>query len=221
MPSTMQRMKDLSKSMAPVETMETIDNEVGGLIGQSSSGSRLRNLTQVYSARRKLNLNSAVNHAGAQLADIMEMCKTGHDAGIEKFVRYVQAAPEPMCILASERQLDEMVCKCCDESQFVCVGVDPTFKLGAFFVTPLVFALRMLVTKQHGKSPTYLGPMLIHQTQKFSSYHFFASQLAGLRKEVRNVRAIRTDGEIALYEAFLQVFPNAIHLHCFSHFKKM
>jgi hypothetical protein len=32
-------------------------------------------------------------------------------------------------------------------------------------------------------------------------------------------RAIGTDGLIALYEAFLQVFQNATHLCCFSHFK--
>jgi hypothetical protein len=31
--------QDLSKNLAPVKTMETIDNEVGGLLGQSSSGS--------------------------------------------------------------------------------------------------------------------------------------------------------------------------------------
>lgn len=53
-PSTMNRMKDLCKEMGPVATMETIDNQVGDIVGQSSSGSRLRNLAQVYTARRKL-----------------------------------------------------------------------------------------------------------------------------------------------------------------------
>lgn len=223
MPSTLGHMKDLCKTTAPVEILEAIDDEVGDIIGQSSSSSHLHNLTQVYSAQRKLKLegNPVTSKSNvAQLADTMEMCESGHDAGNEKFVRCVQAAPEPMCILASDRQLDEMVRNFTDESQFFCLGVDPTFKLGAFYVAPIVFALRMLVTRQHGKSPIYLGPMLIHQTQQFSAYHYFASQLPGLRKELVNVRAIGTDGEVALYEAFSHVFTKAVYLHCFSHFKR-
>lgn len=81
-------------------------------------------MSHVCSARRKLKLdgNSTSN---AQLAEIMEMCKKGHCSSNEP------SAPEPMCILASNRQLDEMVRNCTDE-QFVSLGIDPTFKLGEF-----------------------------------------------------------------------------------------
>ena len=78
----------------------------------------------------------------------------------------------------------------------------------------------MLVTKPHGKSPTYLGPMLIHQTQKFQAYNFFASQLVSLKSQLTDVKAIGTDGETALFDAFSIVYQNAIHLCCFSHFKR-
>ena len=69
----------------------------------------------------------------------------------------------------------------------------------------------MLVSKQSGKSPVYLGPILIHKTQKFSSYHYFASQIVALKPELRNIQAIGTDGETALYNALKLVFTMASH----------
>ena len=62
---------------------------------------------------------------------------------------------EPMCILTTDRQLDEMSRSCTSSSNFVTVGVDPTFKLGSFYVTPMVFPLHMLFSKQTGNSPIY------------------------------------------------------------------
>ena len=56
-PSTMARLKEVCQNLSPVGTMELIDEEVGDIIGQSSSGSRLRNLSQVYNARKKLKLD--------------------------------------------------------------------------------------------------------------------------------------------------------------------
>ena len=158
--------------------------------------------------------------SNVQLAEAMEMCKAGHGCKGKSFVRCVQAAPEPMCILASDRQICEMVRNFTDPTHFVPISVDPTFKLGDFYVTPIVFPLRNMITKSNGKSPTYLGPMLIHQTQKFSAYHYFASQLVSLQPELAKVKAIGTDGEQALYDAFSTVFPSAVHLRCFMHFKR-
>ena len=99
-------------------------------------------------------------------------------------MRCVQAAPEPMCVFATDRQLDEIVRDCTDGTNFVPIGVNSTFKLGDFFVTPIVFTLQMLVPKQSGKSPVYLGSILINQTQKVSAYHYFASQIVGLKPEL-------------------------------------
>ena len=46
-PSTIAHMKELCQDMGPVATMDVIDNDVGDIVGQTSSGSRLRNLSQV------------------------------------------------------------------------------------------------------------------------------------------------------------------------------
>ena len=213
----MKRLKEVCKEKDPVPTMELIDSEVGDVVGQSSSGSRLRNLRQVTNAKRKLKLDSGCK---SELAETMEKCKTGLGPSGVSFVRCVEAAPEPMCILATDRQIHEMVHNCTDTSAFVPIGVDPTFKLGKFYVTPIVFPLRMLVSKETGKSPVYLGPLLIHQSQKFTAYRYFASQLVGLDSRLKDIRAIGTDGEAALYDALKSVFPSAVHLRCFIHFKR-
>ena len=84
----------------------------------------------------------------------------------------------------------------------------------------MVFPLKMLIATQTGKSPVYLGPILIHQTQKFSAYHYLASQIVGLRPELKHIQAFGTDEEAALYNALKLVYPSAIHLRCFIHFKK-
>ena len=149
----------------------------------------------------------------------MELCKSGQNKN-NPFVRCVQAAPKPMCVLATDRQLDEMVRNCTDNSNYVPIGVDSTFKLGRFYVTPIIFPLKMMVAKGTGKSLTYLGPLLIHQSLKFSNYHYFASQVMGLCPSLKNTKAIGTDGEGPLHEAFCGVFPKAVHLRCFSHFQR-
>jgi hypothetical protein len=215
--SVLQRMKEICKDKDPVATMEVIDSEAGDVVGQSSAGSRLRNVRQVTNAKRKLKLDSG---GKCELADTMEKCKTVVGPDGVTFVRCVVSAPEPMCILGTNRQLQEMVRNCTDSSVFVPIGVDPTFKLGNFYVTPVVFPLRMLISKETGKSPIYLGPMLIHQSQKYSAYYYLASQLVGLNSNLKNIRAIGTDGESALYSALTTVFPHAVHLRCFNHFKK-
>ena len=215
----MKRVKVLCTEMDSVATMEKIDQEVGDVVGQASAGSRLRNVRQVTNARRsKLVLDSG---SKSQLAETMEMCQTGIGSNGESFVRCVQAAPEPMCILCTDRQLEEMIRNCTDPHLFSPIGVDPTFQLGDFFVTPMIFPLRYMVSKHTGNSPIYLGPILIHKTQKFLSYHYFASQVVGLKPELRKIKAIGTDGEIALIDALKEVFPDAIHLRCFNHFRKI
>ena len=143
LPSTIDRMKKLASEKGPVATFEQIDKEIGDVVGQQSAGSRLRNPQQVSNARRRLNL--AHGKPGNYLTEAMELCKSGQNKN-NPFVRCVQAAPEPMCVLATDRQLDEMVRNCTDNSNYVLIGVDPTFKLGRFYVTPIVL-FQLTVTK--------------------------------------------------------------------------
>lgn len=57
------------------------------------------------------------------------MCKKS--SGSQVYVRSVEAAPEPMCILTTDQQLSDME-RFCTNDPFSVVSVDPTFNLGPF-----------------------------------------------------------------------------------------
>ena len=78
------------------------------------------------------------------------------------------------------------------QQQVGVLSLDPTFDLGKFYVTPMVLPLQMFCSKRTGKSLYYIGPFLIHQTLKEPAYHYFCSQLVGMRSSLRNVLSVGT-----------------------------
>ena len=56
------------------------------------------------------------------LLEAMEKCKTK-----DGYVREVVGAPEPMAVLATDRQLKDIELHCCREDDFSILGIDPTF----------------------------------------------------------------------------------------------
>ena len=62
-----------------------------------------------------------------------------------------------------------------------------------------------------------MGPILIHYRKNFGSFLFFASSLLSLRRELQCIRAVGTDGEKALIDAFNHELRFATHLYCFIH----
>ena len=144
-----------------------------------------------------------------------KLCESG-----EKFVRVVTASPEPMCLLATDQQLDDIARFGTNPSRFCVLSIDPTFLLGDFSVTCITYR-NLLVTDSHtGQSPIMLGPLFVHQCKSYSTYHCFASSLLGIAPKLAEILAFGTDGEEALVKAFTQQFKFAIHLRCFRHMKQ-
>ena len=145
------------------------------------------------------------------------MCK--ESSGCETaFVRSVECAPEPMCILATDQQLADMERFCTADVSSV-LSVDPTFNLGAFYVTPTTYH-NLLVETKGGNNPILLGPVLIHQTKTFRPFHYFASTMIRLNPQLVNLKAFGTDGESELIKAFQMCFPKAVHLRCTNHIRQ-
>ena len=55
----------------------------------------------------------------------MEQCKNAEKNEI--FVQDVSCAPEPMAVLCTEQQLNDIERFCCDPFNFCILGIDPTF----------------------------------------------------------------------------------------------
>ena len=124
-----------------------------------------------------------------------------------------------MCLLATNRQLHDMVRFCTNRDEFSIVGVDPTFNLRDFSITVTTYRHLQLYDRTTKKHPVLLGPLLIHQRKSKQSYYFMASSLVGLCPQLSSLLCFGTDGEKALGDAFELQFQNATHLLCFLHVK--
>ena len=71
----------------------------------------------------------------------------------DTFIRAIDVATEPMCVLATNQQLLDMERFCCGQGNNVSVlSVDPKFNLGSFYVTPTTYQNLMIkngTTKVH------------------------------------------------------------------------
>lgn len=215
--STIEKIKQCS-SMSTKDVITTVTEDVGGLVNARSMGSLPKSREQVsyYKHRGENTSSSGRNKSEDVLYNVMLQCKSNNS---DAFVRTVVAAPEPMAVLCTDQQLDDMVRFLTNPAEFSIMGVDPTFNFGDFNATPIVYRNLLLQHRTKGHCPVMLGPILVHHQKKFSSYNFFASTLISLRPTLRNVIAFGTDGEEELYKAFGTQFPNAIHLRCFRHYR--
>ena len=209
-PSTIQQIKEVAKDHRPSSAFELVDEEMEKE-DHLGIGKLPRSRKQVSDIRKKLFATQSTD----DLAVMMERCKY-NEAGNPQFVRSVQAAPQPLCVLATDLQLKQLQFCCTDPEEFsvLCFG-DPTFNLGAFYVTPVVFLHKAFISKRTGNAPIFLGPTLIHQRMNTEAYSYFAYQLQILLPPLRYIKAVGTDGEAALVNAFENAFPNAVHVRCF------
>ena len=132
LPSTLQSLKEEAENHAPKAVVNSVYERNGGIMSAHSVGSLPRNREQVSNIRRGTE-NSLCSNKGLHdpLFMVMEQSKACGD----KFVRVVTASPEPMCVLATDQQLDDLVRFSTNNGRFGILAIDPTFSLGDFNVT--------------------------------------------------------------------------------------
>ena len=156
--------------------MKQVYQESGGIQNVRSGSELPRNVQQARYLQKKQEFkNEPITLPNTDtLAAIMQQCKAT-STGPHAYIRAVQAAPEPVCVLATDQQICDLV-RFCTNSKFSVLTVNPTFNLGPFNVTPMTYE-NLLVNNKEGKHPLLLGPVLIHQTKTLSPFHLFASTL--------------------------------------------
>ena len=159
----------------PKEAVHKVFSQKGGLLEAQSISELPRGRTQAYNLKKSMQKEQLSPHTSMGTRDmlyvVMEQCKSAEKEDI--FVQDVTCAPEPMAVLCSAQQLNDVVRFCCDSYNFSILGVDPTFNLGDFSVTPTVYRHLLLQDPRTGKSPLLLGPTLVHYRKQFRSYNFF------------------------------------------------
>ena len=215
-PSTLRKCEASVRMKAPKKALREVEELQGGVVGANSTCDLPRNRKQMKNLKRSQQSSSTNNGHSDVLAHVMQMCK--ESCGTDSvFVQSVEAAPEPMCVLATPQQLVDME-RFCTGSPSSVLSIDPTFNLGPFYVTPTTHNL--LVKTSTGNHPIMLGPLLIHKTKMFRPFHYFASTLIRLNPQLLNLKAYGTDGEIEMIKALAICFPKAIHLRCTNHLRQ-
>jgi len=222
-PSTKQRIKEECLVHGPDNVVSSISAEAGGIVGATAPGKLPRDAKQVSNFKRKLSFQSrssklASNAGGDDLFVVMQQAYS--DDPSHRFVRAVNAAPEPAVVVATNSQFRDLARFCTSPFEFSVLTIDPTFSLGDFDVTLITFRHLLLQSKRFKQSPVFVGPACIHFKKSFATYLFFASTVIGQCRELEGVRALGTDGESALIDAFKHEFGFAQHLTCFIHVRR-
>ena len=198
--------------MPPLQVLAEVENKAGGILGAKAGCDLPRNRQQVYNAKKSHKTQSDT------LAEIMRVCKETI-ATSDAFIQSVEAAPEPMCVLATPQQLTDLE-RFCTAERFCVLSADPTFNLGPFYVTPLTYQNLLMQSVKSANHPLMLGPVLVHQTKTFHAFSYLASTLVRLKPMLRKIKAFGTDGESELIRAFQIAFPDAVHLRCTNHLRQ-
>ena len=217
--STLEDIKENLPSVSPKQIVQQSYEKVGGVLEMKSSGEVSRNRRQVYNMKSYQGSTSSLasNCEKDLVYDLLEQ----HYSSEQDFVRSVSFEEGVMSVVGSDQQFVD-ICRFCsgvDPVSASVLGIDPTFNLGDFYVTPTVYEQKLLKNRVTGKHPIFIGPTLIHQDRKAGTYHYFASQIRKIRPQMEGLVAFGTDGEEALSSAFSSVFPQSTHLLCYIHKK--
>ena len=141
--STLKKIKQETREAGPKEVVATVSAKVGGVIGARAPGQLPRGEMQVTNAKRTLKLGEG---HGDELLMMTQQAKTS-----DRFVREIKAAPEPAIVVASDRQLDDLLVVrfCGTQSGAECsiLTVDPTFTLRDFECTLITYRHLFLVSQ--------------------------------------------------------------------------
>ena len=215
-PSTKRMMeKKLSQGKRPSAVYDEVFEDSGGIIGLQSLGSVPRSRQEVKDvSRRRFGKTSGKGYD--DMYHLVEKCKEDNE-GKEPYLRRVVLAPEPMCVLASHNQLEDMTKFLTDGANPVVMGVDATFNLGNFLATLVTYKHPMLLERESGKSPVMLGPALLHVQRSVQSYGYLGQVITSLSPGLKNVQWIGTDRERAIFSGLQNSMPNAKRILCTKH----
>ena len=218
-PSTIKAIQESSSSKSVLKVYDDVFEAAGGLEQSTSMSIEPRNKMQIYNAR-KLKCNSgsnSVNHGKDELFDLLELLKQHQLDANGGFLREVTLSTSPSAVLASQRQLENLVTFCCQPNEFSVLGIDATFNLGDFYVTLTTYRNFTLRNSQTRVTPVFIGPTFLHMERRTQDYHSFFSSLLRLEPRLSSLKAYGTDGEMAIMNALEACFPTAISLRCFIH----
>lgn len=194
-------------SKRPKYVVQNAIDELGGLLHLSNTTNIPRNENQLYNLIRHKNSDDI-------LKQVIAMSQYD-DSGI----LFVAEVPHLVIVLGHKWQLDllEMVTNPSDSNLQNIIGIDITFNITEYFVTPLVFPHPMLM-HSCGRKPYILGPVLISNSQKTDVFATFASALLISRPKLKLGKfVIGSDSQMAMFNGLKMICTNPKLILCIKH----
>lgn len=216
-PSTLDALKEkVTAHKGPTQVYGEVFEDARGIMAFTSHGDLPKSRQQVTDVKRSLKSHKDKD----QIAELIKMSRVeANDSA--SFLRRVQVSPEPACLLASSKQLNDVGRFCTAHflpPQILCI--DTTFNIGNFYVTPTTYKHSLLVDRKYGKPPTLLRPTMVHMQKKVETYQHFLSLLVSLNADLSNVLVIGSDRDVALRKGFSSSFPIATMVYCKGHIEQ-
>ena len=79
--------------------------------------------------------------------------------------------------------------------------------------------LQLRTRRQNNPPDLLIGPPLPHKTRDASLFRYMSSCMARICPDVKNILAVESNKDRALFRGFLQAFPNPTHVLCKKHFE--
>lgn len=210
--STLLAMKQRVVNTAPAQVYKVLSDQAGGAIQARTPGALPRSRKQVYDLKfrdgREIDpVDDLLIYVRQKEENGTKICMRHEDVPIDLWVLGTKVMCGDLGRFTSSEKLSHPIC------------IDPTFNMGQFEVTPVVYKHLFLTSKRTGNNPVFLGPTMIHHKKDFSTYKALSSACVTNCKSLEKCRGYITDGEEALDIAWRTELPKARHLRCVKHFE--
>ena len=214
--STRGHIKEECINEKPRIIYQKLHLEAGGAVNFKTVSEEARNKQQIYNLKRNVKEQSTCN-TGDELYDLLTLASEDNRQE-EEFVRELTMTRQPMVKLFTNQQLHDLVRYCAFSENFTPACIDGTFNTSDWFLTLFSFKNLSVCHKGTNNHPLCIGPSFLHKHRGFPEYLNFFKTLQEHNTEVANIKAIGTDGELALINALLTTLnKKVIHLRCKTH----
>ena len=209
------KLKDALKSTGPKAVEREFNNKTQDEFEKQRNLKQLQNMK--HGIVKKTNPSSFARKNAADHIMCIENMVQEHD-----FVRAVVHIKgiSPSVILYTEQQIKDVKWFCCKDGGAI-LGMDKTYNLGDFHVTPFTYKNLSVVNRHTQDHPITFGPKFIHSNSSTKTYSMFMHHIADNFTEQELCKlTIGSDDEYAMKASFKRCFPQSTHVLCTRHLGK-
>ena len=197
-------MEEIGNSKLPPREIEQGSfQHAGGLLSVRTPADHIRNTMQIYN----------VNRNRSSKDDLLWLINRQRDDPQCPVIDIHMTKECQLAVtLATTEQLKYIDEFCCIREDPMILGIDMTYNMGSFYVTPTTFRNPQLIHQRTMVEPTLLGPTLIHSDHGELVYRTFAADLVNARGGLKEIRVLGSDRAMEMFKGFQFLTPNLKHV---------